>query len=444
MTPEFFLNRTPSQNVDSEDGYIKYKQDVYKWHQTEGVNSIINNYRQLIYQNAYNITYENNIVRNMGIDIDLVESSDIHGSLLYKLLDEYLETRGTKTSFKILFQLMFNEPVEITYPRDYILKISSTQYLRTNQIVISGVYQLTKNCGLRGIRSGTMSGIESIQPYYINGRRYYIVDCNNLEDKFILNEPIEVINLDFDMKYNEQHLPLIDLEIVNGGRYYKVGDTITPNSNVFQNSYFEVAAVSKGGIETVEIVNGGSGYKVGDEIRTVDNSHFNAIVYSVDVDGAITHIKLNNQGYNFKEIPQHKIITEGGVGAELILHSNSIGCVTKVKICDGGLVHQTGNVTYTIKSERGDGLVVKSIATPSYRRSEYKNGRGDTYPKNTLQDSNTMHPHVYNIISSVPASKYKDVVYKYNNPTGYVFVSNYTILNKINNKIEVNCELIRE
>ena len=147
MTPEFFLTRTPSYNVDKDDGYVKYKKDIYQWHQTEGVNSIINNYRKLIYQQAYNTTYEQKIVYNMGIDITLIESSNIHGELLYKLLDEYLETRGTKTSFDILFELMFNKSVDIIYPRDYLLDISNTCYLRTSQIVMSGTYQLSTNCG---------------------------------------------------------------------------------------------------------------------------------------------------------------------------------------------------------------------------------------------------------------------------------------------------------
>ena len=80
----------------------------------------------------------------MGLDISLSSVSDIHGELLYKLLDEYLETRGTKTSFKILFQLMFNKSVDIIYPRDYLMNFDAYAYLRTNQIVISGEYQLTK------------------------------------------------------------------------------------------------------------------------------------------------------------------------------------------------------------------------------------------------------------------------------------------------------------
>lgn len=445
MTPEFLLNRFPNYNVDNDDGYVKYKSDIYKWNQTEGINSILNAYKALIYQHAYSANYEQQIVRNMGLDIDLIESSDIHGELLYKLLDEYLETRGTKTSFKILFQLMFNRGVEIIFPRDYLLNLGGYTYLRTNQIVMSGEFQLTNHSGLRGLRSGTVTGIESFQPFYMNGSRYYIINCNNLNDSFIINEPIEVTSYEYNIVYNEIHLPLIDLKITSKGRYYKIGDKIKPNVNQFHNSYFVVSKVSKGGIDIVNIINGGSDYKVGDKVKTANLTHFSAIVSEVDDNGAILKISVRNKGYNFTVLPLLHVNSLGGVGAVVEAESNTIGCVEEVKIQDGSLVYNTGNILYTIESEHGEGLVVKSIAASHYKRSEYKNSVTDTTPKNLLMDSATKHSHSYEIISDVPASKYTEVVEKYNNPSGYVFTAIYTKLNKVNiTNIEVSGELIRE
>jgi len=445
MTPEFLLNRFPDYNVDRDDGFVKYKSDIYKWHQTEGVNSILNAYKALIYQHAYSEKFEQQIVENMGLDISLNSASNIHGELLYKLLDEYLETRGTKTSFKILFQLMFNKGVEIIYPRDYLMNLSAYTYLRTNQIVISGEFQLTKNSGLHGLRSGTRSGIESFTPYYINGSRYYIVDCNNIEDSFILNEPIEITNYDYNFIYNEVHLPLIDIKIINKGRYYKVGDILTPNTNVFYNSRFIVSKVSKGSIDNVKIINGGNGYKVGDKVKLDIKSHFSAIVSEVDSNGAIIKIDIKNKGYNFTDLPKLSVKSKNGSNAILEAESFTIGCVEDIQIDKGSLVHNTGNIVYAINSVNGEGLVVKNIAATHYKRSEYKNNITDTKPKNMTLDSDTHHSHSYNIISDVPASKYKAVVEKYNNPSGYKFNCLYTKLNKLNiANIEVSGELIRE
>lgn len=445
MNPEFLINRFPSYNVEKDDGYIKYKSDIYKWNQTEGVNSILNAYKSLIYQHGYSISYEQQIVRNMGLDVNLSDMSDIHGELLYKLLDDYLETRGSKASFKILFQLMFNKGVEIVYPRDYLMSLDGYTYLRTNQIVISGEFQLTENSGLLGLRSGTMSGIESFQPFYIDGSRYYIVNCNNIEDSFILNEPIQVTSYEYDIVYNEINLPLIDISIVNKGRYYKVGDKIIPNSNKFYNSHFIVDKVSKGTIDSINIVNGGTGYKVGDKIKTIGLSHFSASVSKIGLNGNILKITVKNKGYKFPELPQLYVNTVSGVDAVILAESNTIGRVESIRIQNGSLVHDTGNITYSIISEHGEGLIVKNVGVTHYKRMEYKNNVTDISPKNMLMDSIDNHSHSYKIISDVPASKYKKVVDKYNNPTGYVYTSIYTKLNKVNiANIEVVGELIRE
>lgn len=444
MTPEFLLNRFPSYNVENDDGYVKYKSDIYKWNQKEGVNSILNAYKALIYQHGYSANYEQQIVKNMGLDINLSESADIHGELLYKLLNEYLETRGSKTSYKILFQLMFNKPVDIVYPRDYLMNLDAVTYLITNQIVMSGEFQLTEHSGLRGLRSGTTSGIESFQPFYIDGSRYYIINCNNITDDFIINEPIEVTSYEYDIIYNEVNLPLIDLKITNGGRYYNVGDKIIPNTNKFFNSHFIVDKVSKGGVDRVIVLNGGSGYSVGDKVNTITSSHFSAVISEVGVGGEIIKIDVKNIGYNMISIPELKIKSTG-VGAIIKGDSDNIGIVERIRIGDGCLVHDTGNITYTINSEFGIGLTVRNIATPHYKRMEYKNNVTDNTPKNMLMDSYTKHSHSYEIISAVPASKYKDVVEKYNNPSGYVFTAIYEKLNKVNiTNIEVVGELIRE
>ena len=53
--------------------------------------------------------------KSFGIDISIIESSQVTTELLYKLMNEFLETRGTKVSFEILFRMMFNKQVEILF-----------------------------------------------------------------------------------------------------------------------------------------------------------------------------------------------------------------------------------------------------------------------------------------------------------------------------------------
>ena len=443
MTPEFALNRSPDDALKNSEGYQHLIKDFYLWCQTQGYSAIINNYKDLIYQNSYSLIYEESVIRNMGIDISIVEGSPIRGELLLKLIDDFLETRGTKTSFDILFRIMFNKGVEIQYPRELLLNLSGFRYLRTKVIVISGTNQITLNSGIRGLRSNTQTGIESIHPYYIAGARYYIVHCNNVNDKLVLNEPLEITNIDFDAIYNEQCLPLIGLKIINPGKYYKKGDRIIPDNNLFEG-HFVVSKVSKGGITSITINEGGIDYTVGDRI-IIPGTHFSASITEVDENtGAVTSVKINNQGYNFTDIPNYIVKSENGSGLELTLDSENIGNVIAVDICEAGIVHYPNSINYTVESSAGTGLLVESEIIDSYYDAEYKNNTRDIQPKMVTVDSYTKHSHSYDIISEVPGVKYKSTLDKYLNPYGLVYNMIFSKINKINiETVEITGEITR-
>ncbi len=442
MTPEFVYNRLPDDIIKNSPKFVHFIQSYYQWAQEQGHSAIINNYRDLLNQQVYNKEYEDRIVKNFGVDISIIESSNVKTELLYKLLDEFLETRGTKTSFEILFRMMFNEQVEINYPRDTLLRPSSSKYLRTSLILMTGNFPMSISSNIRGIKSNTNCSVESFIPYYIGNVRYYLVECNNIYDEFLIGEPLEISTLDYS--YTEVHVPLIDLEIINPGIGYKKGDKIIPSINKFEGNFI-VKSVSKGSIDSIEIINPGIGYKKGDKIRTNQSSHFDAYIDKVSNDGVVEGIKIRNKGYNFEEIPEYSVNSENGTGLILLLKSKTIGNVKEISISDGSVVYTPGNITYSINSENGSGLVVKSKISSCYYLNRYLNKEGFLSYNSTLLDSYTKHSHSYNIISSVPAIKYVEAVTKYANPSGYVFNKMYSTENSITlSNIEVTGELTRE
>ena len=219
MTPEFVYNRLPNDVHVSSPNFVKFMQDYQRYNLDSGVNFVLNNYKDLLYQLAYNKSYEERILKSFGIDVDIVETSNIHGELLYKLMTEFLETRGTKTSFEILFKIMFNKNVEIEYIKDKLFIPSSGTFQQTKLILITGTYPIDFNTSIRGLRSNNIVNIEECTPYYINGSRYYIIKCNNIKENFINGEPLEVIS-NYG-KVTEVHVPLLKFNINNGGSLYK-------------------------------------------------------------------------------------------------------------------------------------------------------------------------------------------------------------------------------
>lgn len=442
MTPEFAYNRLPDDVTTNYPVFTKFMQAYYNWGQQEGFDGIINNSRDLLYQRLYNKEYEDRVIKNLGLDLSIIKDSPIKTELLYKLVNEFLETRGTKTSFEILFRMMFNKQVDITYSRDSLFKTSAANYLRTSVILMSGLYPLSLYSKIRGLRSNTITSIESFTPYYINNTRYYVVECNNIYDEFIIGEPLEITNLNYT--YNEVHIPLVNIEIINNGILYKKGDILYPSNNLFTGSFI-VKSVSKGTIDDIEILNGGIGYKKGDKITTVEVSHFDAFVNGVDGSGTITSIKIRNKGYNFDHIPEYKIKSENGQNALLKLKTTTIGNIKEIDINEGSIVYDNKPISYYIDSVNGIGLQIKNKVVPCYYTNKYTDSIGILSYNCRILNSENHHSHSYNITSNVPAVKYSNIVDKYANPSGYLYNKIYVTENKITiPHIEAAGELIRE
>lgn len=441
MTPEFTYSRLPDDVKVNYPVFANFIKVYSQWCVEQGFNYLIDAHRSLLNQQSYSKDFEDRIIKNLGIDAKITENSKVKTELLYKLLNEFLETRGTKISYEILFRMMFNEQVDILFPRDKLFRTSGSTYLKTNQIVLKGDIPLEIGVYITGLRSNTQTSIEYFVPYFINGERYYIVECSNIEDSFIVGEPLKITSLDYE--YNTVHLPLINIEILTPGKYYKKGDTIIPSSNMF-DGYFVVSSIHKGNIDSITIINGGLGYQVNDKI-IVQESHFDAYVSQVSNDGVVEAIIIRNKGYNFESIPEYSIKTETGTGLIIELGSTTIGSVKTIDLYPGSLLYDTGNITYTINSETGTGLTVKSKAVSHYSIEKYVGKKGFLCYNALILDSYTKHSHSYDIVSKVPAIKYKNTIDKYSNPTGFVYNKIFKLENKLQiNTIGVTGEFIRE
>ncbi len=429
MTPEFVYNRLPNDVHVSSPNFVKFMQDYQRYNLDSGVNFVLNNYKDLLYQLAYNKSYEERILKSFGIDVDIVETSNIHGELLYKLMTEFLETRGTKTSFEILFKIMFNKNVEIEYIKDKLFIPSSGTFQRTKLILITGTYPIDFNTSIRGLRSNNIVNIEEFTPYYINGSRYYIIKCNNIKENFINGEPLEVIS-NYG-KVTEVHVPLLKFNINNGGSLYKKGDVIKINNG--KNDHFIINSVEKGIISSIDIVDGGINYKIGEHIKTINQSHFDARIKNVDINGSVTEIEIKNPGYVFTEIPEIQIISELGSGLTIKLISDSIGKVKNIIPGKGSFIYDL-NDTYTVESEFGLDLELSYQKVDGYIISEYISDNHYLGNSCLIIDSNNKHSFSYNIISDIPGIKYKNAIDKYVNPTGYIYNKVYTK----NNETEIS------
>lgn len=442
MTPEFVKNRLPEDVSDHNDKFVKFLGDYYRFLSSRSFTGVANELKELIYQQKHNKQYETDIVRNLGLDVSFVENNKFQTEILYRMIDEYLESRGTKVSFELLFKTLFNETVDISFPRDQLLRASDSTYQRVQVVLVKANDNIVlDDSRVQGVKSRKMSGVETAIPLYIKGEKYYVIECSNLDGKFLFSEPIY---LNDNLNQLIEHIPLFHINVIDGGSGYSVGDVITPSDNNF-NGYFEVASIQKGKIDDFEIINGGSGYSVGDVIKIESDNLFFAVVdETTKTTGKVKKIKIICGGYNVDSFNQNYIIkSENGKGLELKIKSKSIGKIKKINV--HGLVSHKNDITFTIDSEYGENAILKSKLVPHYDRAYYIGRKGFLGYNSVLIDSWRKHSHSYSIRSNVPASKYSKIVEKYNNISGYYFNKIYTATNDIKVKeININATLTRK
>ena len=101
MTPEFVKNRLPEDVTDNNERFVRFLEDYYRFLSRRSFTGVTNELKELIYQQKHNKQYETNVVKNWGLDVSFAENNKFKTEILYRMIDEYLESRGTKVSFEL-------------------------------------------------------------------------------------------------------------------------------------------------------------------------------------------------------------------------------------------------------------------------------------------------------------------------------------------------------
>lgn len=184
---------------------------------------------------------------------------------LVKQVRSFNTTRGTLSSYKLLFRLIYGEDVEVNYPADQILKVSDGDF-RIDRYLVSDFDQNTYDFigkTIRGAESQAEALVEDIVTRIVKGRRIMQILVSNIKGTFNHMEPVR---LKTDTSATG-HAPIAecgiaDLTIVSPGGEYSVGDKLDLiSSQVGQFAKVVVTnVIDLGGTLTFSLVDGGSGY----------------------------------------------------------------------------------------------------------------------------------------------------------------------------------------
>ena len=125
---------------------------------------------------------------------------DVSERLFYQHVGDFYRSKGTKKAFEILFKALYNKPVDVIIPSDYVFESSSSSNRKTRDLVLYSDDQTTDFTDILLHRTlkqpesdaiddpdqltayGTVTNVERIER---NGIRYYLVSLDGDYDKDI-------------------------------------------------------------------------------------------------------------------------------------------------------------------------------------------------------------------------------------------------------------------
>jgi len=116
--------------------FVSFIEAYYRFlEQDQGALEIIQNTRSYSDIDLTAESFVNYFLNNYAKDIPY--SVLANKKLLVKQIRSLYESKGSEISFKLLFQLLYNEPVTVSYPYENVLKASDGEWVQKTTVRVS-------------------------------------------------------------------------------------------------------------------------------------------------------------------------------------------------------------------------------------------------------------------------------------------------------------------
>lgn len=190
-----------------------------------------------------------------------------------KLARELYQTKGTLSSYKLLFRILYNSDFDLYNTGDSILRCSDGDWYITRSLKISSEdvrFLETKNYQVLGETSKSIATIENV---IISGSKVEIF-ISNMQRSFISGEYVRILDNEFnDIIINGSNLRAkitgqvtqVNIDQQNKGLNYQIGDPVVFYGGLSfkggKGASAIVSDITKGSIKNVTLVDGGYGYR---------------------------------------------------------------------------------------------------------------------------------------------------------------------------------------
>lgn len=317
--------------------------------------------------------------------------------LLSKAMVEINKTKGSLVSYQLLFRVLFNVDMEISYPKEQMLRVSDGKWVQNTSIFVNVTAgNIADTIGrIASTINSTGPVTANISNYTLVSGTLYQLFFENMStnSSFLISDTISVQGTTFTGVLQST---TSKYKILSGGSGFKVGQILPIITANGSGSTIKVTATGAGGsITQVQPVAFGSGYL----------TNFNAVVYPYSVSSG----SPSTYGDYTSGFVEGGVITNGS--------GQILGTFTDNWVVPPGNIYQDSNAA-TIA------VTLSAVANyPGY----YSNTDGFVSDVNVIQDGTLYQDFSYVIQSSMPVSSYRTAVQKLLHPAGTKMFGEYQI-----------------
>lgn len=326
------------------------------------------------------------------------------------------DSKGSDRAIKLLFKLLYEDSVSVTYPNDQVLKPSYGDWEVPQYLELIPSPNTSRLVGkqITGSISGSTAFGESFARRENNGRYYDVLFVSKPIGDFIQGEQIVVEN-----EYQENppvvYGSLTDIEIVEGGANNAVGDLFTATSDFGRGAILRVANVENAtGRVSFTLEDGGYGYTMNAEttvseyVLAVSSFSANLTQFETVVqDVANIAVATNNpsgwtvdtqiQGF---VVPGNTLVANGYIVSAT---TNATHAILKVQVSNGSFATATdiGSVGNSLNSVL---VTVSNVMATANLIGFTSNSVGVVNVTNTLYPSSNVNTFIRGLSSNSTAS----------------------------------------
>ena len=385
---------------------VLFIKSYYEWMDLVGNPGYVNQHLDAVYDadknleqffSHFNSTYLDGFPKELATNTS--ENKPNKKTLLKKIRDFY-GNKGTESSYKFLFRVLYDSDLELYYPKSDILKTSDGQWIEPVSIKISSFNgsnlfsakggQIIQISGTGEVRGS--ADIDSVVQYTQDGIAITELFLHNLVGTFLPNEEVRITT--------------------TSGQEYRE----TPHS-VLGDFYIEVP---------------GEGYRIGDIVSV---SAIASKIYVDSQQGSGSEAETEPDPENASDSESPRLLDVGGIGfSARVEQVGFAGNIKRISIINSGLNYGADIIVNIFSPTGKKQAVVYALRTAVTRYPGYfKGNSGKVSSNKKIQDGNYYQEFSYELKSRVGIDQYFDILKRLVHPVGMQMFGSVLLKSEIDN-----------